>query len=624
MSLQCVFAIFVCAAAGAVPPPGAEIGRDVDEAIDAGIQYLLKEVEGPRGWTPAEKFPAGYAGVQVYALVKSDVSFQHPVVQKGLAIVEGAPFEHVYSVALDLMAHGAILEQIEADAKLGSARPAAERAQILERMQNALTWLMAARLRGVGAWDYSPLVPKDDPRTHRFDHSNTQFAVLALGVAAAHKLKVPPELWEEVADHFVQTQEKTGPEAASRPAFRSAPEAGKLAASPKKTSTQKDVQLYGGESVKVQARGWKYTREEFDAPKFAMACAGLSSLLLAQKNLGPQASGARGEAIRRAVRDGYGWLTTFFDSMKTPFPKMFGLHYDLYSLEKVGDIGEVASFGSFHWYEEGARKLIVTQKSDGSWGAGPGAEVAQSRSNTALALLFLSRATDLAGRTRPLGRATRGGGKAPAAPDRTAWIYLPSQKEEVPLVRLFRLFRYRPSKQVMKMMEEAVKVFDPQRLHELVRGLSTAASDSPFAAVQALARKLLVQATGVESKDQGEYRAWAERHEEVVRLGTAADKAGAVQLREWLSTSQGTPLKAKVIWALERTSGRAAVPDLIDLLEDADPALRESAHGALTFLTGQSLPFNARGGEKARVEQVRAWREWQRREALKGGNDVGK
>ena len=117
MSLQCVFAFFVGAAAGAVPPPGAEIGRDVDEAIDAGIHYLLKEVEGPGGWTPAEKFPAGYAGVQVYALVKSDVSFQHPVVQKGLAIVECAPFEHVYSVSLDLMAHGAILEQIEARSK---------------------------------------------------------------------------------------------------------------------------------------------------------------------------------------------------------------------------------------------------------------------------------------------------------------------------------------------------------------------------------------------------------------------------------------------------------------------------------------------------------------------------
>src|SRR6185503_1669346 len=121
MSLQYLFGFLVTAAAGAVPPPGADIGPAVDEAIDAGIKYLLREVEGPRGWTPGDEFPAGYAAVQIYALVKSDVSYQHPIVQKGLALVESAPFEKVYSVAVDLMAHGAMLEQIEADAKLGAS-----------------------------------------------------------------------------------------------------------------------------------------------------------------------------------------------------------------------------------------------------------------------------------------------------------------------------------------------------------------------------------------------------------------------------------------------------------------------------------------------------------------------
>jgi hypothetical protein len=417
----------------------------------------------------------------------------------------------------------------------------------------------------------------------------------------------------------VETQEKTGPEAAIRPAFRSAGEAGRASPSPRKTTVPKTPPLYEGESLRVEARGWRYLREEFDQPKFSMACAGLSSLLLAQKNLGPGASGARAESIRRAIRDGYGWVTVFLESMKTPFPKMFGLEYDLYSLEKVGDIGEVVSFGSFLWYEEGARKLIATQRQDGSWAPGAGGAEAQARSNTALALLFLSRATDLAARARPLGRATRGGGKAPEAPDRMAWIYLPSQKEEVPLVRLFRLFRYRPAKQVTKMMEEAVKVFDPQRLHELARGLTAALRDSPFTAVQAQARKLLVQATGVDSKDPAGYRAWAERFEEVVRIGSAGEKGEAARLREWLGTSQGMPLKAKIIWALERTGGRAAVPDLIGLLEAGDPVLRESAHGALTFLTGQSLPFHARGSDKVRAEEVRAWQEWQRGEAVKVG-----
>src|SRR6185503_10308676 len=45
MSLQYLFGFLVTAAAGAVPPLGADIGPAVDEAIDAGIKYLLREVE---------------------------------------------------------------------------------------------------------------------------------------------------------------------------------------------------------------------------------------------------------------------------------------------------------------------------------------------------------------------------------------------------------------------------------------------------------------------------------------------------------------------------------------------------------------------------------------------------
>jgi len=74
-------------------PPDLEVR--VDAAIDAGVGFLLKEVEGPSGWSPGTDFPSGYAGVQVYALVKSDVSYTHPVVQKGIAAME-APFEKVY------------------------------------------------------------------------------------------------------------------------------------------------------------------------------------------------------------------------------------------------------------------------------------------------------------------------------------------------------------------------------------------------------------------------------------------------------------------------------------------------------------------------------------------------
>ncbi len=604
-------------------PPDLEV--DIDEAIDAGVDFLLKEVLGPAGWSPGAEFPSGYAAVQVYALVKSDVSYTHPVVQKGIAAMEG-PFEKVYSVSLLLMAYGAMLAQIDADQKLGGARPAADRVRFQERIRAALEWLVAARLSGVGAWNYEALRVQADSKNFRFDHSNTQFAVLALGVAAEEKLRVPQEIWEEIADHFIAVQEKAGEEIATRPVFRpkESPRASPNA-SPKelgKTQTKKESPLYsasrGGEAPVVHARGWRYTAEDLGEPKFSMACAGLSSLLIAQRNLPAAAGSPRDEAIRKALRDGYGWVTQFLGAERSPFRTIFNIPYALYSLEKVGDLGEVTAFGDFRWYEEGARRLLTDQRRDGGWYPSRDQE-SIVRENTALSLLFLNRATEMGARSRrPLIRATGAGGAAGAAekgPARAGWIYLPSQRADVLLSRLLRLFRYRPNvKNVMRMVDEAVSLRDPERAGEFVGPLATALERSPFTAVQAQARKHLAAITGVEYQQAVKYREWADRWAEVVRIGKAAEAEPqdeqCEKLREWLKTSDGTPLRAKVVWALQRTRARAALGEIIDLLESPDSVLREAAHGAAAIISGQSFPFDPRGTEKTRTEQVRAWREW--------------
>ncbi len=602
-------------------PPEFEV--KIDEAIDAGVDFLLKEVQGPGGWSPGPEFPSGYAAVQVYALVKSDVSYTHPVVQKGIAAMEG-PFEKVYSVSLLLMAYGAMLAQIDADQKLGGARPAADRAKFQDRMRAALEWLVAARLRGVGAWNYELLPARADPKTFRFDHSNTQFAVLALGVAAEEKLKVPQEIWEEIAEHFIATQDKTGEEVAARPVFRPKEPSNERG----KTQAKKESPLYtnprGGEVPAVHARGWKYSIQDLGEPKFAMVCAGLSSLLIAQRNL-PAGGSPRDEAIRKALRDGYGWVTRFLGAERSPFRTIFNIPYALYSLEKVGDLGEVTAFGEFLWYEEGARRLLIGQRGNGGWYPGrdqqsfPPASAPLVRENTALALLFLNRATELGARSRrPLVRSTSVGGGGAAAEKGSSgagWMYLPSQKADVLLSRLLRIFRYRPNvKNVPRMVGEAVSLRDPEHAGEFVDLLATALERSPFASVQAQARKHLATIAGVEYEQPAKYRAWADRWAGVIRIGKAADadpEEGAHEkLREWLKTSDGTPLKAKIVWALQRTRARAALGEIIDLFESPDPVLREAAHGAAAILSGQSLPFDPRGNEKTRADQVRAWREW--------------
>src|SRR5262249_1268259 len=114
---------------------------------------------------------------------------------------------------------------------------------------------------------------------------------------------------------------------------------------PGKTVAARANPFYGGEAAKVTARGWQYSNEDSgrkNDPVFSMVCAGCSSLIIAHRNLAPALrEGPRGEKLRRAARDGLGWLCRYFSESRWPGNDA----YAFYSLEKVGDIGEIVSFG---------------------------------------------------------------------------------------------------------------------------------------------------------------------------------------------------------------------------------------------------------------------------------------
>ena len=594
--------------------PVMHLDLQIDDAIDRGVAHLLKTVAGPEGWIPCFEFQQGYAALQVYALVKSDVSFQHPDVQKGIAAVEILPSEKVYSVAMRLLAWGAIVEQIDADARLGGQKSSADRTRALDRMRTALEWLLSARVPGRGAWNYQPVPPppdpKPDPKTYRVDNSNTQFAALALGVAAQHGLKVPDEVWQAIADHFTGTQDRDGPLVRISPVFREDAEGARRE---NKTAAKKAAGLYtaarAGESLEAHARGWKYVGEEFEKPKLSMACAGLSSLLLAERHLGNQKSfDDRAMRIRRALRDGYGWVCESFLERTPERIEPFFVFYDLYSLEKVGDIGGIEAFGAMRWYQEGAVRLLKLQRADGGWG--PIGEKEVSRQNSALALLFLSRATDLHGRARPVARAvTSSSAGAPVRKAQSGWVHVPSLKGDVSVSRLFRLYTYRPNRGLQKIVEEAVRGYDPEEPDALVRGLAQCVERTPFQAVSESAHKLLDKVTGAVRLDVVRARVWLERWDEASRAGREKDRAAVASLCARLREAEGPVLKRRIIWALERTGAKEAQLDLADALGDPELSVRERAHAALVFLSGQNLPFDAKAGAEIRRAQAMAWKE---------------
>ena len=68
--------------------------------------------------------------------------------------MEEPTFDQVYSVSLLIMAYGAILDQIDADSKLGGTRSSGDRSRFLGRMKAAVRWLVEARWKGHGAWNY--------------------------------------------------------------------------------------------------------------------------------------------------------------------------------------------------------------------------------------------------------------------------------------------------------------------------------------------------------------------------------------------------------------------------------------------------------------------------------------
>ena len=193
-----------------------EFNRRVEKAIDRGTEFLLEALQGkakgPDGkpvgtWTAYPGYPMGCAAIQVYALVKSDIPYTYPVVKEGLDLLNTMPMQKTYSVALYVMALDAVLKQMEVDAALGGSFKTKKQRQLKQRMETATSWLVNARLKGQGAWNYG----MERNPSGRYDHSNTQFAILGLGVAYKRGMNIPQEVWEEIADHFIKTQAPNGP-----------------------------------------------------------------------------------------------------------------------------------------------------------------------------------------------------------------------------------------------------------------------------------------------------------------------------------------------------------------------------------------------------------------------------
>lgn len=609
------------------PPAGSgvSLAQRVDSSIDWGTDYLLHQVVGSEGWDPTPEYPMGYTAIQLYALLKNDISYLDPRIQEGLARLGDLPPRKVYSVSLAIMALDALLEQMEEDRRErggGTLRFLEElpegsgdfftEARALQKMREHLAWLLSARMKRRAVWSYELPGAVATAEGAAYDHSNTQFAILALGVAERRKLRLPRGIWNEIAEHFVFAQEAEGEEFDVRPRFRSPSQetgkSSKLRGSSTKRSRTERVSPFASiydEEVPV-ARGWGYTEYKPDTvTTFSMTCAAQSCNLLAFQF--GRFSGSRRRDLEKSIRDGHAWISRYLAEHERLQP----VPYTLYSLEKVGDIGHVKSYGDIDWYERGADILLKTQGRAGNWGV-PGS--ADSRHYTALSLLYLGRASGF--EPRSLVRITGTSAEARDFSQRY-WVQVPSLEGVVPVIRYFRQLRTRPYPDLVASVPELLENYDPTHLDELVSFIRTL-RHSPFAKIRELERPLLARLTGEEHEDLLGYEDWARQWKEVNTILQKRQVARIPRLLELLTSVPGEKLKIHVIRALQQFRRPETVEALIAQLASGSAEVRGAAHAAIQITTGELVEFDLEASGESREEQVIRVRQWWAERALEG------
>jgi hypothetical protein len=405
------------APAPAPPPPSEGLRRSkafvdaVGRAIDGGSKWVRTLQRSDGSWTvrPVQQFyvagdeSLGPTALALYTLRACGAPADDPAVKRGFqrlremydARKRGRTGLDTYGVSLTLLA---LESRYAAEAapgagdRYGNPPPPAVRIPEadLDWIRDLVRWLCAAQLKGGGFSYWSPA------QGGAWDHSNVQFALLALKAARRCGVEVPRDCWARAADHLLDEQERKGP-AVGR--FEPAPATDAGYGAPPLREVAKD-----------QARGWGYTAGTPATGSMTAGC--LSSLAICRSELLGTTlwPAALDRKAVQAVRDGVAWLGLHFTVRGNPGPggapavHEVWHYYYLYGLERAGVLTGLPLFERHDWYLEGAQHLLDEVRDNGSWlgqealdantwkGAGPDAATANFL-DTCFALLFLKRAT---------------------------------------------------------------------------------------------------------------------------------------------------------------------------------------------------------------------------------------
>jgi hypothetical protein len=320
-----------------------------------------------------------------------------------------------------------------------------------------------------------------------------------------------------------------------------------------------------------------------------MTAAGASSLLVARDGLG-----ALPPAAAAALDSSLVWIAKSFDRF---FFAGSHPYYTLYSLEKVGDIGDIVAFGGLDWYREGATHLIRSQGSNGAWG---------DHIDTSFALLFLTRATRPALRSLPPPRVLTlaGGGGEGSGGD---LVHVESLKGFISARDFFEYLQLTGDRTLLKVAAEVVRNYPLPRQGDLVPWLLPMWVDRAEG-ISAFVKKALEEITGESFKTAEEVRRWHEAYVGV-RAGETGRDRDETRIAALLGSAPGAKLKARVLETIGRERLVGCVPAIIDAIPAGDGTFARRAIEILGRLTGaQSAGVEDLDRRDGRESAALAWR----------------
>ena len=333
----------------------------------------------------------GEGGLAAYALLKSEIDKNNPVIQKVVGQVltkfnsgvYRAGSRHNYDAGVDAM----LLEAVD---------PVLYRPQL----QMIADYLISIQ-RQCGAWNYS------DVTIDGGDTSITQYAILGLWAASRAGVEIPVTVWERAAKWHIDKQLNDGQ-------FVYHPYDNPQDNDPDSQRPRLSMTVAASGSLLIlrrllfaEARFHESVRPAGAGRRFGVLEA------MPDDKAAPIGRGAAPAADRPSLVSIAAIDRTLKPSLqiigsrlmeKGPRSQLFYCYY-FYAVERVAALLDIERLGDHNWYDEGADELLLHQHADGYWTDASGRVAA-----TSLAVLFLSKATAKSLPPKPKRPSLVGGG----------------------------------------------------------------------------------------------------------------------------------------------------------------------------------------------------------------------